>query len=36
MIAYTGLKMLKHGVTTQIKDSEVKPNFRVDEVELPW
>jgi N6-L-threonylcarbamoyladenine synthase len=36
MIGYTGLKMLKTGEKTRIEDSTVKPNYRVDEVELPW
>lgn len=36
MIAYTGLLMLKHGYTTPIEESFVKPNFRIEEVEIRW
>jgi len=36
MIAYTGLLMLKNGMATPIERSSVKPNFRPDEVEIPW
>jgi len=36
MIAYTGLVMLKHGYTTPIEESYVKPNFRIEEVEIRW
>ena len=36
MIAYTGLLMLKSGVTTPLSDSKVKPGFRPDEVEVVW
>jgi N6-L-threonylcarbamoyladenine synthase len=36
MIAYTGLLMHKHGYETPIKESAVKPDFRIEEVELRW
>lgn len=36
MIAYTGLLMLKHGYSTPIEESFVKPNFRIEEVEIRW
>ena len=36
MIAHTGMKMLTHGLKTDIESSKVKPDYRVDEVEIPW
>ncbi len=36
MIAYTGLLMLRHGVTTTLQSSSANPNFRPDEVEVTW
>jgi len=36
MIAYTGLLMYKHGYETKIEDSAVKPDFRIEEVEVNW
>lgn len=36
MIAYTGLLMLKHGYVTPVEESTVKPNFRIEEVEIRW
>ena len=36
MIAYTGLLMAKHGIVTEIDESSVKPDFRIEEVEIPW
>jgi len=36
MIAYTGLLMLKSGMTIKLEESAVKPNFRPDEVEIKW
>ncbi|MET1124607.1 MAG: bifunctional N(6)-L-threonylcarbamoyladenine synthase/serine/threonine protein kinase [Archaeoglobaceae archaeon] len=36
MIAYTGLLMYKHGYETKIEESIVKPDFRIDEVEVTW
>ncbi|MCS7143902.1 MAG: bifunctional N(6)-L-threonylcarbamoyladenine synthase/serine/threonine protein kinase [Archaeoglobaceae archaeon] len=36
MIAYTGLLMLNHGYRTPIEESFVKPNFRIEEVEIRW
>jgi len=36
MIAYLGLLMLKSGDTTPIEKSEVKPNYRPDDVEVTW
>jgi N6-L-threonylcarbamoyladenine synthase/N6-L-threonylcarbamoyladenine synthase/protein kinase Bud32 len=36
MIAYTGLIMLKSGVSTPISESSVRPGYRTDEVEVTW
>jgi universal protein Kae1 len=36
MIAYTGLLQLKYGMTLPVEDSAVNPNFRPDEVDIPW
>lgn len=36
MIAYTGLLQLKHDMVLSIEDSAVNPNFRPDEVDIPW
>ncbi len=36
MIAYTGLLMFKHGHTTPIEESHVKPDFRIESVEVNW
>lgn len=36
MIAYTGLLMLKSGMTIRLEDSTVRPNFRPDEVVVGW
>jgi universal protein Kae1 len=36
MIAYTGLIMMKSGVTTPLAESKVRPGFRTDEVEVTW
>ncbi|MHC1632053.1 MAG: bifunctional N(6)-L-threonylcarbamoyladenine synthase/serine/threonine protein kinase, partial [Methanotrichaceae archaeon] len=36
MIAYTGLLMLKSGVTIPISGSKVRPGYRTDEVEVVW
>ncbi|HNT72187.1 MAG: bifunctional N(6)-L-threonylcarbamoyladenine synthase/serine/threonine protein kinase [Methanothrix sp.] len=36
MIAYTGLVMLKAGVTTPLAESRVRPGYRTDEVEVLW
>ncbi|MCX8172387.1 MAG: bifunctional N(6)-L-threonylcarbamoyladenine synthase/serine/threonine protein kinase [Archaeoglobaceae archaeon] len=36
MIAYTGLLMLKHGYKTPLEESVVKPNFRIEEIEIRW
>uniref|UniRef100_A0A7C3UJB6 tRNA N6-adenosine threonylcarbamoyltransferase n=1 Tax=Geoglobus ahangari TaxID=113653 RepID=A0A7C3UJB6_9EURY len=36
MIAYTGLLMFKAGVTTKIEESFIKPDFRIEEVEVLW
>ena len=36
MIAYTGLLMYKHGLSTPIEESYVKPDFRIEEVEIKW
>jgi len=36
MIAHTGLVMFKNGVRTEIKDSKIKPNYRIDDVVVRW
>jgi len=36
MIAYTGLLMYKHGYQTPIEDSYVRPDFRIEDVEIIW
>jgi len=36
MIAYTGLLQLKYGMTLPVEASAVNPNFRPDEVDIPW
>lgn len=36
MIAYTGLLMYKHGLETPIDKSYVKPDFRIEDVEVKW
>ena len=36
MIAYTGLLQLEHGMTMDVADSAVLPNFRTDDVVIPW
>ena len=36
MIAYTGLLMLKSGVSTPITESKVNPGYRPDEVDVTW
>ncbi len=36
MIAYTGLLMYKHGHETPIEESYVKPDFRIEDVEVNW
>jgi universal protein Kae1 len=36
MIAYTGLIMLKSGVTTPLQESKVRPNYRTDDVAVTW
>jgi len=36
MIAYTGKVMLEHGITLPISESQVRPGFRADEVEVTW
>jgi len=36
MIAYTGLLMFKHGYEMPIEKSFVKPDFRIEEVEIRW
>ncbi|MDI9617345.1 MAG: bifunctional N(6)-L-threonylcarbamoyladenine synthase/serine/threonine protein kinase [Methanothrix sp.] len=36
MIAYTGLLMLKSGVSTPLESSGVRPNYRTDEIEVRW
>jgi N6-L-threonylcarbamoyladenine synthase len=36
MIAYLGLLMFEHGYETKLEDSTVKPDFRIEEVEVNW
>jgi N6-L-threonylcarbamoyladenine synthase len=36
MIAWTGILMYKAGETIEIKDSEIRPYERTDEVEVSW
>ena len=36
MIAYTGKVMLEHGVTLTLDESQIRPGFRADEVEVVW
>ncbi len=36
MIAYTGLLMFKFGLKTDIGESFIKPDFRIEEVEVLW
>ena len=36
MIAYTGKVMLEHGVTLPLGESQIRPGYRADEVEIIW
>ncbi|AEC51742.1 putative DNA-binding/iron metalloprotein/AP endonuclease [Pyrococcus sp. NA2] len=36
MIAYTGLRMYKAGISFKLEDTIVKQKFRTDEVEITW
>ncbi|MEN6341835.1 MAG: bifunctional N(6)-L-threonylcarbamoyladenine synthase/serine/threonine protein kinase [Methanospirillum sp.] len=36
MIAYTGRLQAAHGMTVAVADSQVDPNFRIDQVPCPW
>ncbi len=36
MIAYAGLLALKQGVHIDVKDSTIRPRWRIDEVDIPW
>lgn len=36
MIAYTGYLMHKNGLKTKIEESEKRPNWRIDEVDVKW
>ncbi|MCK8518744.1 bifunctional N(6)-L-threonylcarbamoyladenine synthase/serine/threonine protein kinase [Methanoculleus sp. 7T] len=36
MIAYTGKVMLEHGVTLPLEESQIRPGYRADEVEVTW
>ncbi len=36
MIAYTGLLMAEHGITMETQDSQVRPDFRIEEVRISW
>jgi N6-L-threonylcarbamoyladenine synthase/protein kinase Bud32 len=36
MIAYTGRLQAAHGMTTPVPESQVDPDFRIDQVPCPW
>jgi len=36
MIAYTGLLMYRHGVVTPLEKSFVRPDYRIEEVDVVW
>lgn len=36
MIAYTGKIMLEHGVTLSLEESQIRPGYRPDEVDIVW
>ncbi|MCS7134827.1 MAG: KEOPS complex N(6)-L-threonylcarbamoyladenine synthase Kae1 [Candidatus Aenigmarchaeota archaeon] len=36
MIAWTGMKMFKTGITTRLSESQIKKDWRVDEVDVKW
>jgi len=36
MIAWTGLRLFQHGITTPIEHSHVDSKWRLDDVEIPW
>ena len=36
MIAWTGYILYKYGIETKIRDSEVNPKWRLDQVHIPW
>ncbi len=36
MIAYTGLLMYTHGYETPVEESAVRPDFRIEDVEIRW
>ncbi|MFA7562489.1 MAG: bifunctional N(6)-L-threonylcarbamoyladenine synthase/serine/threonine protein kinase [Methanoculleus sp.] len=36
MIAYTGKVMLEHGATLSLEESQIRPGYRADEVEVVW
>ncbi|MCG3107936.1 tRNA N6-adenosine threonylcarbamoyltransferase [Metallosphaera sp. J1] len=36
MIAYAGLLALRHGVSIDVKNSVIRPRWRIDEVDIPW
>lgn len=36
MIAYTGLLMYRHGMSIEVEDSHINPDFRIEEVEIRW
>jgi N6-L-threonylcarbamoyladenine synthase len=36
MIAYLGLLMYRNGHSTKIEESTVKPDFRVEDVDVNW
>ena len=35
-IAWTGILSLKVGMITQVKNSQVKPRWRLEDVDTPW
>ncbi|MDI9644294.1 MAG: KEOPS complex N(6)-L-threonylcarbamoyladenine synthase Kae1 [Candidatus Verstraetearchaeota archaeon] len=36
MIAWTGYLALREGITVPVEESYINPNWRLDEVEVPW
>ncbi len=36
MIAYTGKIMLEHNITLPLEESQIRPGYRADEVEVTW
>jgi len=36
MIAWNGILSYKNGITTPIEKSQVRPSWRVEQIEIPW